>query len=76
MQSRTFRRFWFRLFLLPGINLCFLGVASGCAGELRAGAVAVNITPAIAIGMNGGTAPVISTHVHDELHARCLQKLK
>jgi hypothetical protein len=39
---------------------------------LRAGAATSVITPPIGTVMNGGTAPVISTHVHDELHARAL----
>jgi hypothetical protein len=39
---------------------------------LRAGAARVNITPPLGIEINGGTAPVIATHVHDELHARAL----
>ncbi len=32
----------------------------------------MDITPAIGTVMNGGTAPSISTHVHDDLHARAL----
>ena len=39
---------------------------------LRAGAATMVITPAIGTVMNGGTAPAISTHVHDDLHARAL----
>jgi len=46
------------------------GVAT-CA-ELRAGAAKSNITPAIGTVLNGGTQPVVSTHVHDELWARAL----
>jgi hypothetical protein len=42
------------------------------AGALRAGASTVNITPHLGIEINGGTAPVLATHVHDELHARAL----
>ncbi|MSU33802.1 MAG: hypothetical protein EXS36_01575 [Pedosphaera sp.] len=42
------------------------------AGELRAGAATANITPSLGIEINGGTAPVLATHVHDELHARAL----
>lgn len=39
---------------------------------LHAGAATSVITPAIGTVMNGGTAAAISTHVHDELHARAL----
>ena len=42
------------------------------AAPLRAGAATANITPPLGIEINGGTAPVIATHVHDELHARAL----
>lgn len=38
----------------------------------KAGAATSNITPAIGAGIVGGWAPVPSTHVHDELHVRCL----
>src|SRR5262245_9735662 len=60
------------------MKLCFsLGLALWpCLGqaeaEFRAGAATVNITPPLGIEINGGTAPVIATHVHDELHARAL----
>lgn len=39
---------------------------------LRAGAAASNITPPIGLKIIGSFAPAPSTHVHDELHARCL----
>jgi hypothetical protein len=42
------------------------------AGPLRAGAAAVDITPPIGTVINGGTAGIVSTHVHDPLHARAL----
>ena len=45
---------------------------SSFAATLRAGAATANITPPLGIEINGGTAPVIATHVHDELHARAL----
>jgi neutral ceramidase len=38
----------------------------------RAGAATSNITPAIGGLIVGGFHPAPSTHVHDELHARCL----
>ncbi len=59
---------------LPYLLWCLLGLDAGSAlaGELRAGAATSNITPPLGIEINGGTAPVIATHVHDELHARAL----
>ena len=49
------------------------GTVSAAPGQLRAGAVVVDITPALGVA-NGGViargGPV--THIHDELHARCL----
>jgi hypothetical protein len=39
---------------------------------LRAGAATSNITPPIGLDVVGGWKPSPSTHVHDELHARCL----
>src|SRR6266542_3103796 len=38
----------------------------------RAGAATSNITPPLGSPIVGGFAPFPSTHVHDELHARCL----
>ncbi len=40
--------------------------------SLRAGAATSNITPQLGGGIVGGFAPVPSTDIHDELHARCL----
>jgi neutral ceramidase len=42
------------------------------AGDLRAGAATSNITPPLGSPIIGGFSPFPSTHVHDELHARCL----
>ncbi|MFM7058747.1 MAG: neutral/alkaline non-lysosomal ceramidase N-terminal domain-containing protein [Planctomycetota bacterium] len=42
------------------------------APALRAGAATSNITPQLGGGIVGGFAPVPSTDIHDELHARCL----
>jgi hypothetical protein len=41
-------------------------------GQLRAGAATSNITPPLGTAIVGGFVPFPSTHVHDELHARCL----
>jgi hypothetical protein len=38
----------------------------------RAGAATSNITPDLGGGIIGGFLPFPATHVHDELHARCL----
>lgn len=38
----------------------------------RAGAATSNITPEIGLPIIGGFSPYPSTHVHDELHVRCL----
>lgn len=40
--------------------------------SLQAGAATSNITPPIGENIIGGFSPAPSTHVHDELHARCL----
>src|SRR5687768_18010735 len=47
-------------------------VAAPAAPRLRAGAATSNITPPIGSLRVGGFAPYPSTHIHDELHARCL----
>jgi len=38
----------------------------------RAGAATSNITPPLGISVNGGMSDRKATHIHDELHARCL----
>ena len=38
----------------------------------RAGAATSNITPPLGTSINGGMVDRRATHVHDELHARCL----
>lgn len=48
------------------------GLASSAIAALQAGAATSNITPDIGAEIVGGFAPFPSTHVHDELHARCL----
>jgi len=42
------------------------------ARTFRAGAAAANITPPLGQRIIGGWSPIPATHVHDELHARCL----
>ncbi len=41
-------------------------------GKLRAGAAASNITPPLGVSLNGGMSDRKATHIHDDLHARCL----
>ncbi len=45
---------------------------SAAEPALRAGAATSNITPELGDRIVGGFLPFPSTHVHDELHARCL----
>ena len=49
----------------------FLMGQTACA-QLRAGAATSNITPELGSEIIGGFVPFPATHVHDELHARCL----
>lgn len=49
----------------------FLSVLADTA-PFRAGAATSNITPPLGVGIVGGFVPFPATHVHDELHARCL----
>jgi neutral ceramidase len=60
------------------IYLAFIAAASLFAAEpavkapLMAGAATSNITPELGGEVVGGFSPYPSTHIHDELHARCL----
>ena len=47
-------------------------LAAADAVEFRAGAATSNITPPLGLPIIGGFSPAPSTHVHDDLHARCL----
>lgn len=42
------------------------------AKQFRAGVATSNLTPPIGGAIIGGFHPIPSTHIHDELHARCL----
>jgi len=57
---------WYALAVAP------LGAQPDKARAFRAGAATSNITPPLGMPIVGGFAPFPSTHVHDELHARCL----
>lgn len=49
-----------------------LGWSPSASAEFRAGAATSNITPPLGGPVVGGFLPFPATHVHDELHARCL----
>src|SRR6266404_4072818 len=66
-----------RRFLAASIVALLLGslaasVSAQPAKQLRAGAATSNLTPPLGSPVVGGFAPFPATHVHDELHARCL----
>src|SRR2546421_4471446 len=61
------------LSLVLTLTISFLGTRTCVADELlKAGAAISNITPPLGQNIVGGFSPTPSTHVHDELHARCL----
>jgi hypothetical protein len=55
---------------------CLIGVAPAAepaaSPSFRAGAATSNITSPLGGGIIGGFVPIPATHVHDELHVRCL----
>lgn len=62
------------LFILAGWLWLSVVVGNSLGAEstgLRAGAATSNITPEIGGEIIGGFVPFPSTHIHDELHARC-----
>src|SRR5881397_1371600 len=65
-----------RLYWLCAVGLLCLANTPALAQEtkpgFRAGAATSNITPPLGSPIIGGFVPFPSTHVHDELHARCL----
>ncbi len=67
-MSRTTLRFLVSL-LLSGL---LAGSTAAGPTKFRAGAATSNITPPLGSSIVGGFAPFPATHVHDELHARCL----
>ena len=59
--------------LVISLAVLALHVAAQTPGKIfKAGAATSNITPPIGAGIVGGFVIPASTHVHDELHARCL----
>lgn len=59
-----------------GMGLAVAGEQAGPVGKakrvLRAGAATSNITPFLGEPIVGGWTSPAATHIHDELHARCL----
>jgi len=66
--AHIMRNLLFSLLLLAGA----VHAADVPGAPLRAGAATSNITPEIGGDIIGGFLPFPSTHIHDELHARCL----
>ncbi len=70
MNLPTFRR------LLAAGLLAVAGsgplIADEAPGPFRAGAATSNISPWMGLSLNGGMRDRLTTHVHDELHARAL----
>jgi neutral ceramidase len=60
------------LLLLVWLNGSPLMAQAGKTRTFSAGAATSNITPALGSPIVGGFVPFPATHVHDELHARCL----
>src|SRR6476661_5338662 len=60
------------LLLLPLLPIAIFGQTKSAEKRLLAGAATSNITPNIGGEIIGGFVPFPSTHIHDELHARCL----
>ncbi len=71
MRTQILLRLLAVLIAVPGFLPRGLA-ADPLPAPLRAGAATSVITPPIGTVMNGGSAPAVSTHVHDELHARAL----
>lgn len=57
--------------LLAGLFLPLL-LAPSASAQLRAGAATSNITPQLGGEIVGNFLPIVATHIHDQLHARCL----
>lgn len=60
------------IFLLTLALFAAVSSAAETPRVFRAGAAASNITPPLGSSINGGFQDGKATHIHDELHARCL----
>ena len=67
-----YSRKWIFALLLALVSFALSLGAAEKPKQLRAGAATSNLTPAIGGDIIGGFHPIPSTHIHDELHARCL----
>ncbi len=66
-------RSWLFLLVVTCLFLSSTSTAEAAkAGPLKAGAATSNITPSLGASIVGGFKPYPATHIHDELHARCL----
>jgi hypothetical protein len=61
-----------RLFLFASAAILIFICPPSLRAELRAGAATANITPPLGGDIVGGFSPFPATHIHDELHARCI----
>ncbi len=61
-----------RFFFLTFLAAVSLHAADAAQAPLMAGAATSNITPPLGSEVVGGFLPYPCTHIHDELHARCL----
>ena len=61
-----------RFFILTFLAAVSLHAADAAQAPLMAGAATSNITPPLGSEVVGGFLPYPCTHIHDELHARCL----
>jgi neutral ceramidase len=66
------RRYLYAIFVLGLLGAPLLAGQEKAGRVFRAGAATSNITPPLGSPIVGGFLPFPSTHVHDELHARCL----
>lgn len=69
---RTRRQLIFTSLCLALVSLSLAGAATADEPVFRAGAATSNITPSIGADPTVRTSKPQATHVHDELHARCL----
>lgn len=66
-----FRRIWCLLTIAMVSSFAVQAQTAGTK-QFRAGAATSNITPFLGAGIVGGWGVPPATHIHDELHARCL----
>lgn len=72
MLHPHFRSRWLTI-CLSLLGLCLAATAATAQDHVfRAGAAVSNITPPLGELIVGGWQPIPATHIHDQLHARCL----